>query len=105
MIDEHAVQFALKYLDECRESGEQAHLVMMLEYVDYYDRMILNVDEANEVLKRRPDAFFTREEGRILFNWTAGERELNKDDLIRNIAMYEADFWERYTKLQNEKKP
>jgi hypothetical protein len=104
MIDEHVLNSALKYLDSCSEEGEQATLVEMWHFVDYYLRANLPAAVVNEALRRRPGLFVHRVEGRIAFSQIEGDREVTEDDVIKSWQIYHAEFWAKYRELENHKK-
>ena len=92
MIDQHAIKYATEYLDQQFAKGEQADLIGMLNHVDYFERVVMVLDEVNETLRQRPLVYFERIDGRITFNQSGGERELAKEDLDRNVRMYHEWF-------------
>jgi hypothetical protein len=88
MIDDFAIKFATEYLDRQFDKGEPADLVGMLNHVDYFERVVMVLDEVNETLRRCPSVYFQRLGGRIVFNQSFGDREITEDDLNRNVRMY-----------------
>lgn len=103
MIDDSAVSRAAAYLDNCLEQSREPALVEMLEFVDAFDKVILNREEVNEALKQRPSIFVNRIEGRIVFSLTGTEREITEDDLRLNFEIYIKQFQARYQALKNQK--
>jgi len=104
MVDQFAVKYVLEYLDKRLENGEPADLVGMLNHVDYFERVVMVLEEVNETLTQRPAVYLQRVNGRIVFNPTAGEREITEEDLDRNIQMYHEWFKAQYQALQDGKK-
>ena len=104
MIDEHAVKFAVEYLDRRFANGEHADLVGMLKHVDYFERVVIVREEVQEALKERPSVFMQRVDGRVIFTKTFGGREITDEDLERNTQMYRDEFWAEYRELQNRDK-
>lgn len=92
MIYEDVIELAVKYLEETFAEGKRADLPRMLMYVDAHDHIVMERDEVNEVLKRRPSVAVERTDGRIIFVHAAGDREIGEDDMRRNVAMYHDDF-------------
>jgi len=88
MIDDFAVKFATEYLDKQFKNGEPADLVGMLNHVDYFDRVVMTLDEVIETLKRRPSVYVLRLDGRIVFSHSPGDRAITEEDLNLNIQMY-----------------
>jgi hypothetical protein len=105
MVEQTAVNLALKYLDECSLKGKQASLVGMLEYVDYYERVVLVLDEVNEVLTQRPSLCFDSVDGQILFKTGLGRHEMTSEELMRGVQAYHGDFWARYKELTGNEPP
>jgi hypothetical protein len=103
MIAKHVVNLALKYLDETLAKSELPTLIVMLEYVDYYDRSIMVLDEVNQIFRERPGLCVQRVDGKITFTMTEGDRVISAEDLGQSIHAYDVDFWERYRKLKKEK--
>lgn len=103
MIDEYAVKFATEYLDRQFASGEPADLVGMLNHVDFFDRVVMVLDEVNEVLKQRPSVYVQQSNGRVIFNQSSGDREITDEDLHRNVEMYH-EWFESYYKPQQDPK-
>jgi hypothetical protein len=104
MIDEFAVKFATEYLDKRFANGDPADLVGMLNHVDYFDRVVMVVNEVNETLKQRPSVYVQRIDGRVVFNQSDGDREITEEDLDRNVQMYNKWFEAQYKALQENKK-
>lgn len=100
MIDESAVKFATEYLDRQFASDEPADLVGMLNHVDYFERVVMVLEEVNETLKQRPSIHVRRVEGKIIFNQSDGDREVTEEDLRRNVQMYYEWFEAYYKKPQ-----
>lgn len=100
MIDHIAVNCAIEYLDKQFAKGEPADLVGMLNHVDYFERVVMVVDEVNETLRQRPSIYVQRIDGRIVFSQSAGDREITDDDLNRNAQMYHEWFQDQYERLQ-----
>ena len=103
MIDQSAVKYAIEYLDSRFEKGEPADLVGMLNHVDYFERVVMVVDEVNETLKQCPFVHVQRVGGRIVFNRSAGDREITEEDLSRNVQIYLEWFKAQYKALQDGK--
>lgn len=103
MIGEYAVKFAMEYLDGQFAKGEPADLVGMLNHVDYFERVLMILDEVYEVLRERPTVFVQRVDGRVVFNRIAGDREITEDDLKRNSRMYSDEFWAKYKELDKHR--
>jgi hypothetical protein len=103
MADEFAIQFATEYLDQQFAGGKPADLVGMLNHVDYFERVVMVVDEVNETLRQRPSVYAQRIDGRIVFNQSAGDREITDEDLSRNVQMYEKWFAAQYKALQDNR--
>lgn len=103
MIDPYAVKHATEYLDGQFAKGEPADLVGMLNHVDYFERVVMVLDEVNETLRQRPSVFVERVDGRVVFNQNAGDREITTEDLERNHKMYHEDFWARYKELEKHR--
>ncbi len=104
MIDELAVKFATEYLDKHLAKGGPADLVGMLNHVDYFERVVMVVDEVNETLRQRPSVYVQRIDGRIVFNQSHGDREITEEDLSRNVQMYRKWFEVQYKALQENRK-
>jgi len=103
MIDDYTVKLATEYLDYCFGKSEAADLPGMLNQVDYYDRVVMVLEEVNEALRLRPSVFVHRVEGRVIFNQRAGDRAITEDDLQRNFAIYHTDFWAKYKELDKHR--
>ena len=104
MIDEFAVKFATEYLDKHFAEGGPADLVGMLNHVDYFERVVMVVDEINETLRQRPSVYVQRIDGRVVFNQSDGDREITEEDLSRNVQMYRKWFEAQYKALQENRK-
>jgi hypothetical protein len=102
--DHYAVKLAIEYLDKLFKTDQPATLVKLLGYVDARDKTVLNLDEVNEVLKQRPNVFVERVDGRVVFNQNSGDREVTKDDLDNNFAIYHAEFLAKCRELEDRKK-
>lgn len=92
MIEEHVVGLAVKYLEEKFAEGAPADLPGMLNYVDYYDRVVMLGEEVGEVLHRCPSVYVQRTGGRVIFTHSAGDRGITEEDMNRNVLMYHEDF-------------
>jgi hypothetical protein len=103
MIDDFAVKFATEYLDKQFNKGAPADLVGMLNHVDYFERVVMVLDELNQTLKQRPSVYAQRVDGRIVFNRSSGDREITEEDLSRNVQIYHKWFKAQYTALQGGK--
>ena len=101
MVDEFAVKFATEYLDKEFAKGESADLVGMLNHVDYFERVVMVLEEVNEALKQRPSVYVQRVDGKIVFNQSGGDRAIREEDLRRNVQMYHDWFQAKYKKLQD----
>ena len=101
MIDEFAVKLAIEYLDRNFAKGAPADLVGMLDHVDYYDRVVMVMEEVQEVLKQRPSVYVQRVDGRVIFTQSSGHREITEEDLERNVRMKTDEFWAKYRQLQS----
>ena len=101
MVDEPVLESVLKYLDTCSASSEQASLVGMWEFVDYYLRAHLPAAAVNEALRLRPSLFVHRENGRVVFNQSEGDREVTEEDIQKNWEVYHTEFWTKYQEMQN----
>ena len=99
MTDESVVQLGVKYLNECRAAGKRATLLEMLEYIDYFDRLIPNAEEINAVLARVTSIFVDRTEGRITFSSTGHERSVTEEDVHHACLVYNEDFQRRLREL------
>jgi hypothetical protein len=104
MIDEHAVKFAVEYLDRRFANGDHADLVGMLKHVDFFERVVMVREEVQKALNERPSVFMHRVDGRVIFTETFGDREITDEDLERNTQMYHDEFWAEYRQLQNRNK-
>ncbi len=104
MIDEFAVKFATEYLDQQFAGGKPADLVGMLNHVDYFERVVMVVDEVKETLRQRPSVYVRRIDGRIVFNQSDGDREVTEEDLSRNVQMYKKWFEAQCKALQDNTK-
>jgi hypothetical protein len=104
MIDEAAVKFAIEYLDRQFVAGETADLVGMLNHVDYFDRIVMVLEEVNETLRQRPTVFAQRIDGRVVFSQSSGDREITAEDLDINIRLYHRWFQETYKRLADRQK-
>ena len=100
MIDEFAVKFATEYLVKQFKKGETADLVGMLNHVDYFERVVMVLDEVNETLKQNPSVYVQRIDGRIVFNQSQGDREITEEDLNRNVQMYHEWFEAQRKRLE-----
>ena len=103
MIDESVVELGLKYLDGCIASGEQPTLRSMINYIDYHDRLIANLDEINEVLRQHPTIFVRRDSGRAELATGTGDITITKDEW--NLAYIEHKNWAKaeYERLTGRK--
>ena len=100
MIDKSAVKFATEYLDKQFAAGEPADLIGMLNHVDYFERVVMVLEEVNETLKQRPSIYVRRVEGKIVFSQSDGdETEITEEDLRRNVQMYH-EWFEAYYKVR-----
>jgi hypothetical protein len=104
MTDEFAVKYATEYLDRQFAGGKPADLVGMLNHVDYFERVVMVVDEVNETLRQRPSVYVRRIDGRVVFNQSDGDREITEEDMSRNVQMYQKWFEAQYKALQDNKK-
>jgi len=100
MINDHAVRLAMEYLDRKIAEGECVDLVGMLNHVDYYERVVMTLDEVQEALNQRPAVYLRRVEGRVTFTQSSGDREITEEDLERNVRMYHDEFWAKYRQLE-----
>ena len=100
MIDDFAVKFETEYLDKKFDKGEP-DLVGMLNHVDYFERVVMVVDEVNETLRQRQSIYVQRIDGRIVFSQSLGDREITEDDLNRNVQMYYEWFKAQSKALQD----
>ena len=98
--DNHSTE----YLDKRFANGESADLVGMLNHVDYFERVVMVVDEVNETLRQRPSVYVQRINGRVVFKQSDGDREITEEDLSRNVQMYQKWFEAQYKALQDNKK-
>ena len=103
MIDAYAVKLAIEYLDLRFKNNQPADLPEMLDHVDYYDRVVMALDEVNEVLRQRPSVYVQRVGGRVFFNQSSGDREITEADLERNIKIRTDEFWARYKELNEHR--
>jgi len=101
MIDEFAVKFAVEYLDRQFAKGNPTDLIGMLNHVDYFERVVMVVEEVNEALKERPSVYVQRIDGRIVFNQSSGDREITEEDLSRNVQIYYEWFKVQYKAMQD----
>jgi hypothetical protein len=104
MADNYAIKLATDYLDRYFGGNHQATLIEMLEYADAHGKLVLNRDEVNEALNRRPSIFVERREGRILFKSEGTEQSITVEDHELSCTAYQIEFWERYRQLQNRNK-
>jgi len=102
-MDQFAVKYAIEYLDKRFEKGEPADLVGMLNHVDYFERVVMVLEEVNETLKQCPSVYVQRIDGRIVFDQSTGDREIAEEDLDRNTEMYQEWFKAQYKALQEGK--
>jgi hypothetical protein len=103
MFSEHAIKLATEYLDRCFKNDKQATLVGMLNHVDYFDRVVMELDEINAALSQRPSVFVHRTEGQIEFRSSGVERTITEDDLQRGIEQYHEYFRAQLEKLNAKK--
>jgi hypothetical protein len=103
MIDDHSVKLATKYLDESFTADERPTLVGMLNYVDYFNRIVMKCNEVNQVLLERPEVYVQRIDCKIFFSQASGDREITPDDLAQAIDTWTKKFWGEYKELQNRK--
>jgi hypothetical protein len=103
MIDEFAIKFATEYLDKQFASDAPADLVGMLNHVDYFDRVVMVLEEVNATLSKRPSVYVQRINGRVVFNQSDGDREITEEGLSRNVQMYNEWFGAQYQRLQDGK--
>ncbi len=103
MISQHAIRLATEYLDYSFKKNEQATLVGMLIHVDYYERVVLLLEEVNEALNQRPSVVAHRINGKIIFSSTDGDKAITAEDLDQGIADYHIWFEAEYKKLQARK--
>jgi hypothetical protein len=103
MIDENAVKLAVEYLDIRFRNNEPADLIGMLNHVDYFERVVMVLEEVNETLKQRPSVYVRRVEGKIIFSHLNGDREITEEDLHQNVQMYHRWFEAQYKKLQADR--
>jgi len=101
MIDKHAVELAVEYLERCFAKGEPANLVGMLNHVDYFDRVVMVREEVQDALKECPTVHLQRIDGRVIFTQSLGDREITEEDVKRSIQMYTDEFWAKYRQLQS----
>lgn len=101
MIDEFAVKLAVEYLDRNFAHGTPADLVGMLDHVDYYDRVVMVLEEVQEVLKQRPCVYVQRVDGRVIFIQSCGDREITEEDFERNVQIKTEEFWAKYRHLES----
>ena len=92
MSDEFAVRFASEYLAKQFADGKTADLVGMLNHVDFFERVVMVVDEVNETLRQNPSVYVQRIACRIVFTHLEGEREITEEDLNLNAQMYHEWF-------------
>lgn len=104
MIDDFAVKYATEYLDKQFSKGEPADLVGMLNHVDYFERVVMVLNEVNDALRQRPSVYVQRVDGRIVFNQSAGDREITEEDLDRNVRLYHQWFEAQYRALQEDRR-
>jgi hypothetical protein len=104
MIDEHAVKLAVEYLQRHFANGEPADLVGMLNYVDYFERVVMVREEVQDALKQCPSVYVQRAAGRVIFTQSSGDREITEEDLNRNVQMYHDEFWATYRQLHSHDK-
>jgi hypothetical protein len=103
MFSEHAVKLATEYLDRTFESDKQPTLAEMLNHVDYFERVVMTLDEVEAALDQRPSVFVHRNEGRVEFRLNGTDRAITEDDLRRSIEQYREYFREQLEKLQARK--
>jgi hypothetical protein len=103
VFSEHSLKLATEYLDRTFGSNKQPTQVEMLGYVDYFDSLVMELDEANAALTQRPSVFVHRIEGQIEFRSSGVDRTVTEDDLQRGIEQYREYFREQLEKLNARK--
>jgi hypothetical protein len=100
MTQPHIVSLAVRYLD--REVDDPRWSLMgLMEYVDAWDKTIIETDEVNEALRQRPEIWVVRLDGGIVFSSGPGERKVTDADLKETYDAYTKDFALRLEKLRS----
>ncbi|HTW48930.1 MAG TPA: hypothetical protein VMD92_13340 [Acidobacteriaceae bacterium] len=92
MIDESVLRSGLAYLDECRTLQAEPTLRGLVGHIDTHSRIVVTVEEINEVLRRSPSLRLQRVNGRVHFAPEGLDGRINCEDLERAFIDCDAEF-------------
>jgi hypothetical protein len=91
MVDERVVMSGLAYLEQCRTQPAEPTLRGMVGYIDTHNRIIVTVEEINDVLRRNASHMVQRINGRVHFMPEGQERRITSEDLERAFADHDLE--------------
>jgi hypothetical protein len=102
MIDEDVVKSGLAYMEQCRAQKATPTLRGLVGHIDTHKRIVVTLDEINEILRSSPSLTVQRIDGRVQFSPEGFDRQITTDDLDRAFADCQADFEARRRRRRSE---